>query len=171
MVAERIHGCLHTMQVRKLPKIAQQYGLNAGKGGKTVKWINNYHRGFNRVWLIVSVIVACLVVAYLADEGKYRVGDKPYLKAILLNLPSDSSYWTQTDWAKFNRQWTEQEWDAFTEQDWARYWKAEETYSNKIWNARLLGVFHFLLIFVIIFAIGHGSFYLVTWMIRGFIKQ
>ncbi len=27
-----------------------------------IRWINNYHRGFNRLWLIISVMITCFVV-------------------------------------------------------------------------------------------------------------
>lgn len=129
-----------------------------------MKWINNYHKGFNRVWLVISVIGAFLFVFYLVDEGEYRVGGKPNLYAILNNLPSNYYEWTSQDHEQYRTASTRE----YTEQDWARYWKAEEIYSSKIWNTRFLSVVHLLLVFLITFAIGHGCFYLVVWMIRGF---
>ena len=41
-----------------------------------IRWINNYHRGFNRLWLVLAVIGAFAFVVLNAWIGKYRV-DKP----------------------------------------------------------------------------------------------
>ena len=130
-----------------------------------MRWINSLHRGFNRVLVVVSVIGACLFVWVKHVDRAYHV---PAPSPPMIIMPMGSESWSKEEQNRAEQRYRERE--NYKKQD-AYYREAVKTYPIRVWIARGLGVLHLLLAFLIIFAIGHGGFYLVVWVIRGFTTQ
>lgn len=132
-----------------------------GKGRKPVKWINNYHKGFNRVWLVISAIGVCLCVFYLENEGVYWDLSRSW-RHDRTNEVITEVYANLSESEKHNFDTYRYELRSHVEA------KLYDRMKEKIWEYRILSLFGG---YIIVFVIGHGCFCLVVWMIRGFIKQ
>lgn len=58
-----------------------------------IQWINNYHRGFNRLWLVLSIIGGFAIVGVHALAGRYTARH-PAL---------DGIYWGNSHWLERER--------------------------------------------------------------------
>jgi len=58
-----------------------------------MRWLNNYHRGFNRVWLVVSIIGGVAGVGLRALTGGYTAQYPEYSGADPYDI--DPHYWEQ----------------------------------------------------------------------------
>ena len=148
-------------------------------------WLNKYHRGFNRLWLVFSIVGAFAFVGLNVLMGGYkgvyplnpyfipertkaktteaenqRINSDETLDAVAkdriaegLTLDEAIADIPQEDRDVFKRLWYEQ---------------VDKRQKTKVWQARGRFVRDLLGAFIMTFAIGHGVFYLIIWIIRGF---
>ena len=45
-----------------------------------IRWVNNYHRGFNRLWLVLAVMGAFVFVTFNMLMGEYKVSKLPSVR-------------------------------------------------------------------------------------------
>ena len=119
-----------------------------------MRWLNKYHKGFNRLWLLFSCLLAFAFVGLRWWGGVYKPRiEPPVHDAILLpRRPGQKPKPKQTTEAE--KQKKEDELKAYqTRQEWIERGRTVRD---------LLGSF------IITFAMGHGVFLVVWWIIRGF---
>ena len=125
-----------------------------------MRWLNKYHRGFNRLWLAVSIIGAVATVGVYARAGGYRImsyNNFLWIDGRITVMPPGVYPPPPTESAK-------QKAYQPSEND-----KAYEAYVKKQkWITRGRFVRDLLGSFIIAFAVGHGVFLVVWWIIRGF---
>ena len=169
-----------------------------------MKWRNKYHKGFNRLWLVFSVIGAVAGVGLNALMEGYKVS-KPESVRYWLGYGTDQEMIKQRAkqlWLKgvkhgdgkaliddlfdgkqpstiygYVKSMPEAKSFTFGElreliaeaieaekkyQDWVN------TYPQRVWKARGRFVRDLLSGFIVAFAVGHGVFLVVWWIIRGF---
>ena len=128
-------------------------------------WLNSYHKGFNRLWVVFSCLLAFAFVGlrWLArayeprmfpptQGGEYRVAPRGRSRA------SSPKPKPMTEAEKQAKQKKEAEREAEL--------KAYQT--RQKWIERGRAMRDLLASFIVAFVIGHGGFCLVVWIIRGF---
>ena len=138
-----------------------------------IRWINNYHRGFNRLWLIISVMIACFVVFGVNAwwNEKYRDKTAFYLADLKEKAKQKQSQKQSMTPTKFLESLEENPLPGTKEYEQAKLRQAERERKMLVaarWKTRALMGWDSLLTFLITFVIGHGCFCLVVWVIRGF---
>lgn len=117
-----------------------------------MRWINKYHRGFNRLWLVFSCVLAFAFVGLKWWVYKPRIESLVGDAILLPRRPAQKPKPRQMTEAE--KQKKEDELKAYqTRQEWIERGRTVRD---------LLGSF------IITFAMGHGVFLVVWWIIRGF---
>ena len=150
-----------------------------------MRWLNKYHRGFNRLCLVFCIVGAFAFVGLNALMGGYkgvyslnsycipertkakttevenqRVNSDETLDAVAKDRVAEGLTLEQAiadipleDRDVFKRLW---------------YELVDKRQKTKVWQARGRFVRDLLGAFIVTFAIGHGVFLVVWWIIRGF---
>ena len=118
-----------------------------------MRWLNKYHRGFNRLCLVFSIVGAFAGVGLNALMEGYKVVYplNPYF------IPDRA----KAKMTEVDRQQNQALVDKWYEQE-------DKRQKTKVWQARGRFVRDLLGAFIVTFAIGHGVFLAVWWIIRGF---
>ena len=119
-----------------------------------MRWLNKVHRGFNRLWLILSCLVAFAFTSLNVLIGGYKV-------VYPLN-----PYFIWSDRVKTEMTETEKQQNQALVDKW--YEQEDKRQKTKVWKARGRFVRDLLGSFIVTFALGHGVFFVVWWIVRGF---
>ena len=125
-------------------------------------WINRWHKGFNRLWLVLSCLLAFAFVGLKGLAGAYKPRTFP---------PTPPGSYRVLPPAR-PRSGQKPKPKPMTEAEKRKKQKAEtelKTYQTRQkWIERGRAVRDLFLSFIVTFVFGHGVFYLVVWIIRGF---
>ena len=155
-------------------------------------WINKYHKGFNRLWLVFSIVGAFAFVCLNALMGGYEVLNRSFIpertKAKMTEAEKQQNKEGENDWVPtekldlYARNIIEssppyilyieaikfvhpEDRDTFRR---LLYGQRDKRQKTKVWQARGRFVRDLLGAFIVTFAIGHGVFLVVWWIIQGF---
>ena len=123
-------------------------------------WINRWHKGFNRLWVVFSCLLAFAFVGLKGLAGAYKPQTYPPTRGGLTIGPplapgaSSRKPRPMTKAEKQAKQKKEVELKAYQ--------------TRQKWIERGRAVRDLCLSFIVTFVFGHGVFYLVVWIIRGF---
>ena len=123
-----------------------------------MRWLNKYHKGFNRLWLVFSIIGGVAGVGLNALMGGYRIVSYDnflwHSRQVII-MPKGVYPESQTESEKQKAQKT--------------YEAKQKAYETKQkWKVRGRFVRDLLGALIVTFAIGHGVFFVVWWIIQGF---
>ena len=161
-----------------------------------MKWRNKYHKGFNRLWFVITCIpvVIALIYSQLGSDFKTdRYVDGYVSYKLFARYDEDTiAEWIQQKWRKkhnpdnpvsavlFAARWLTElkslpEAKHYTDDELEsiinRAIKSEKTYSGRLSAKRQQALIYFsitLAVCIAIFGFGHGVFLVVWWIIRGF---
>ena len=123
-------------------------------------WLNKYHRGFNRLWVVFSCLLAFAFVGLKGLAGGYKPRTYPPTRGGLTIGPplapgaSSRKPIPMTEAEKQAKQKEEAE--------------LKEYQTRQKWIERGRAVRDLFAGFIVAFVFGHGGFCLVVWIIRGF---
>ena len=172
-----------------------------------MRWLNKYHKGFNRLWLVFSIVGVFAFVGFNWLKETYNVSfeypSEKWVKPLNIKGAPDFDEWmlsmrSTNLWHKWfinekkspadetvvrarilkdvqsmkeARSFTKIQLNAVVDNA-ITYKKQEQAaksaYSRNKRRAQTRRIGHLLGAFIMTFAIGHGVFYLIIWIIRGF---
>ena len=115
-------------------------------------WINRWHKGFNRLWLVLSCLLAFAFIGFNWLSGTYTPRTVPPIHYVV--LPPGTPLLNPSEIPEAEKQKAEA--------------KLKSYQTRQKWIARGRFVRDLLGSFIIIFAFGHGVFFVVRWIVRGF---
>ena len=121
-----------------------------------MRWLNKYHKGFNRLWLVLSCLMAFAFVGVKWLAGAYKPRTAPPI--IYEVVPPGTPPPRVTPMTEAEKQKKKKKAEA----------ELKTYQTRQKWIVRRRFVRDLLGGFIVTFAIGHGVFLVVWWIIRGF---
>ena len=121
------------------------------------RWINNYHKGFNRLWLVIALIPTLVVSLYQMRQPRLYY-NKADAQAMEEHNKKVHENWKPTPYGES---------PARGNPPTLYYRGSRESVFQTCFR-----VFRYTLVtFIIIFGFGHGVFLVIYWIIKGFRKS